>query len=189
MTTTTGTTTKKTAARPELKAIETMETAVAASKENLDNIVKMSTEATQKGLEQVMQAAQDQVAKGSTTFFKSYDDMTAQSKETFDAFAQSSQILAKGAEDAGKAVVALAQAQIEATVATIKSSLSAASLRDVVELQTNFVRSSMDKALAETTKLNEMTLKLFGEAFAPIQARMTVAASKFGNVVKFNKAA
>ena len=54
------------------------------------------------------------------------------------------------------------------------------SFKDAVDLQTSLAKSSLEKAVAETSKLTEASLKLAEQAWAPVTARVTLAVEKFG---------
>ena len=98
----------------------------------------------------------------------------------FEALIKSGQIWAAGIQDLGRHWAATAQAQIDETVGAVKALTSVKSLREAVELQTSLARNSVEKAVAESGKLTETSLKLAEQTMAPIAARLTVAAERFG---------
>jgi phasin family protein len=100
-----------------------------------------------------------------------------------EAFVKSSQIWATGLQDLGKTVADSAQAQIEHTVSTFKALAGVKSLREAAELQSTLARTAFEKAVADSGKLTDASLKLAEQALAPITARMTVAAERFGRPV------
>jgi phasin family protein len=74
----------------------------------------------------------------------------------------------------------LGQSQINETVATVKSFAAVKSFQELLDLQAAFARNSLDKAIAETTKLTNASTKLAADALAPISARVTLATETFG---------
>ncbi len=96
-----------------------------------------------------------------------------------EAFVKSSQIWASGLQDLGKTVADSAQAQIEQTVSTFKALASVKSLREAAELQSTLARTAFEKAVADSGKITDASLKLAEQALAPITARMSVAAERF----------
>jgi phasin family protein len=155
------------------------ETTLFASKDSVENFMKAGVDATQKGLEQAVQLAKENVEKASTAFFKGYDEFSVYSKGNVEAVVKASTIYARGLEDLGKTVMAMTQAQLEASVAATKAVLGCTSLRQMVDLQTDLARSHFDKFVADGSKLSEISLKVANETLEPLQARVNVAVEKF----------
>jgi phasin family protein len=162
---------------------ESVEAAVEAGKQNMDAVVKAGTEAASKSYDQVVtktkeQAAQavalttENVTKASEAAFKGYDEFALFGKDTFDAMVRTNGIVAKGFEVLGKEILAYTQVSIEENVAQTKALMGAKDLKEVVDLQNDFARGRLDKAIAESAKLTEMSVKVSNEALAPIQKRV-----------------
>jgi phasin family protein len=131
-----------------------------------------------KGFEDYMGQAKEQVEKAQAQTTKAMADLTAFSKENADAFATASAMYAKGFENVGKAWYALTQETVEASAAVAKALLGAKTLKEAVDLQTDFAKTTFDKYVAESTKLSEMSIKVANEAIQPINARVNVAVEK-----------
>ena len=86
--------------------------------------------------------------------------------------------MTKGMEDLGKTLFAFAQSQAESNVSAAKAMMSAKTLNDVVEIQSDLARSQFDAFVAESTKVSEMSLKVANETVEPIQAQFTVVVEK-----------
>jgi phasin family protein len=114
---------------------------------------------------------------------KTAEDFVTFGQGNLEAFVKAGQIWAAGVQDLSKQVAANAQAQVEQTVATFKALAGVKSLKEAVDLQTSLARASMEKAMAETGKLTDASLKLTEQAMAPLTARMTLAVEKFGRPV------
>ena len=56
---------------------------------------------------------------------------------------------------------------------------SVKSVKEAFELQTSFAKASMEKAMAESGKMTEQSMKLAEQAFAPISARVNAAVETF----------
>jgi phasin family protein len=126
---------------------------------------------------------QTEVKVNMEKMMKTAEEMVSFSQGNLEAFAKSSQIWASGVQDLGKAVAATAQAQMEQTVATMKALAGVKSLKEAIDLQSNLARSSVEKAMAETGRITDASLKLAEQTMAPITARMTLAMEKFGRAV------
>jgi len=108
------------------------------------------------------------------------EELVSFSQANVEAMVKSSQIWAAGVQDIGKTFAATAQAQMDATMATLKAFTSVKSFKDAIELQTTLARNSVQSVVAETGKLTDASMKLAEQTFAPITARVNVAIEKFG---------
>ncbi len=131
------------------------------------SIEKTKTEAT-ANMEKAMKTAEDMVTFG---------------QGNMEAFVKAGQIWAAGVQDLSKQMAATAQAQMDQTVATFKALAGVKSFKEAVDLQSTLARSTVEKAVAETGKLTDASMKLAEQTFAPITARVTLAVEKFGRPV------
>jgi phasin family protein len=131
-----------------------------------------------KGLEQFFGPAKEQVEKAQAQSTKALEDITKFSKENLDAVVSASTVYAKGFETFGKAWYAFSQETVEASAAVAKQLLGVKTLKEAVDLQTDFAKTTFDKFVAEGTKLSEMSIKVANEALEPINARVNVAVEK-----------
>ncbi len=92
-------------------------------------------------------------------------------KEGVDAFAKASEVLTKGAERLGKAYFDFVQASAKASVETTKAMMAAKTVKDFVDMQSDFTRTSFDNFLSESTRLSEMSVKVANEAFDLLEAQ------------------
>jgi len=114
---------------------------------------------------------------------KTAEELVTFGQGNIEAIMKSNQIWMAGLQDMSKAFAATAQAQMEETVSTMKTFAGLRSIKDAMDLQTSFARTSFEKALSESGKLTEHSMKLAEQAMAPITARMTIAVEKFGRAV------
>lgn len=148
------------------------------TKDTFENVAPKSTEFVQKGYDQVLGATREQIEKASASAFKAYEELSKFQKDNYDAYLAASTIFAKGAENVGKAWMSLTQEALENAAQTAKALLGAKTLREAVDLQSDFAKSNFDKLVAEGTKLSELSVKVANEAFAPLNARVNVAVEK-----------
>jgi phasin family protein len=127
-----------------------------------------------------LEKSQTAVTANTEKTIKTAQEMVAFGQGNFEAFVKSGQIWADGVQELSKSFAASAQAQIDETVATLKSFAAVKSFRELLGLQAAFARSSLEKAIAETTKLTNASTKLATDAMAPITARVTLATETFG---------
>ncbi|MEI9983582.1 MAG: phasin family protein [Aliidongia sp.] len=113
-----------------------------------------------------------------TPTFKGYEEIAAFGKANIDAFIQANSVFTKGVEAISKEVIALTQAQLESNAAAAKAIFAAKTLKDMVELNAEFTKSSFDKMVANSTKLGELGTKIATDTFAPLSARVTSVVEK-----------
>ena len=137
------------------KATESIEAVMAAGKETIENAVKAGTEA-----------------------FKGYEDVVSYGKANVDAVMKSNAIFLKGVQDINKVLFGLAQESIEDSVAVSKKMLACKTVQDVVEIQTAVASSNYAKALKDSGKITDMSVKLAEEAGQPIAKRVNETVEK-----------
>lgn len=108
------------------------------------------------------------------------EDLMAFSQANIDAFMKSGQIWAAGVQDLGKHIASSAQAQLDHTMSTWKAMAGVKSVKEALEMQAGLARATFETAVSGTGKLTDASMKLSEEAIAPITARLSVAAEKFG---------
>ena len=165
-------TTKKTKAATS--SAKQFEDAVKVGNKSVEKAIKASTE----GYEQTLNVTKEQVEKASESFFKSYKEMSAMNKEGVDAFVKAGGVLTKGAERLGKAYFDFVQASAEASVETTRAMMALKTVKDFVDMQSDFARTSFDNFLSESTCLSEMSVKVANEAFDPLEAQFDTGFEK-----------
>lgn len=166
----------KTAAKTVTKAVE--ET-VENTKATVETAVKAGQDAVAKNIEQGLSAGREQFEKASSQLFTFWSDAAEYGKGNVDAYFAAGTAFAKGLEDLGRTVFDVGQSTFEETVGTTKAMVTAKSLNEVVDLQSNYARKTFDGLVAESTKLSEMTVKVANEAMAPLNARVNATVDSF----------
>lgn len=178
-------TTKKSAstkAAPAAKVTEQVEAAVTASKETVEAAVKAGTDVAAKSYEKAVAMTQEQVdaaVKAGTEVFQNYEDIVTFNKDNVDAVMQSGSLLVKGVQDINKVMFGLAQASMEDSVAATKALFGCTSFAEAIKVQSDFAKSSYDKAVTESRKLTDLSAKVAETAAGPLGARVEVALEKF----------
>lgn len=114
---------------------------------------------------------------------KTAEELVSFGQGNLEAMVKSGQIWAAGVQDLSKQMAASAQAQVDQTMATLKALAAVKSLKEAIELQSSLARASVEKAVAETGKLTDASLKLAEQTWAPITARVSLVAERFGRTV------
>lgn len=158
--------------------LKPMEDAVTVGKQHIDSVVQASNEAMTKQYEQMVSMAKEQAEKTSEAMFKSYDEATTMNKANVDAVVQASSIAAKGVENLNREMMGFAQQRIEANVDLAKRMMSAKTLREFFDAQTDFARQNFDTFVAESAKMTELAVKVSNEAMEPIQSQTNKTVEK-----------
>ena len=124
--------------------------------------------------------AQATVRDGVQTAMRTVEDMVSFAQGNMEALTRSSQILVTGVQDLGQTVAATARASMDETVGAMKAMAAVKSFKDALDLQAGLFRSMLERAVSQTSQLTDSSLKLSEQAFAPIGARLSLAAQKFG---------
>jgi len=160
-------------------------------------INEAAAQAASKGLEQTVAGLKDGMAQATAGFettqakvkegiekaMKTTEELFAFGQGNLDAFMKSSQIWAAGMQDLSKQAAATTQANFDEAVSVFKTMSTVKSPKDAMDLQADLGRKSLEKAVAETGRLTDASLKLAEQAMAPITARVTLASEKFAKAV------
>lgn len=151
----------------------------------VEDMASKGIDATVSGLKDGMKKAaagfettQAQVKEGMEKAMKTAEEFVSFGQGNVEAFVKSGQIWVAGMQDLSKHLAATAQANFDETMSAFKAMSSAKSIKDAIDLQTNFARATMEKTMAETGRLTDASFKLTEQALAPITARMTAAVEK-----------
>lgn len=113
------------------------------------------------------------------TTTQSFDQIVSFGKENVDAFVKSSSLAVKGIEELTKAYTALANQQIEQTVAATKALTAIKSPTEFQTVYSTLAKTSLESLVAEGKKLQELTSTVVTNSAAPINARIQAVAGSF----------
>jgi phasin family protein len=125
-----------------------------------------------------MEKNMEQMTKGAESIFKAAEEAADFGRGNVEAFTKAAQTWASGSQDLARQYMALAQGLTDHALEGAKALAGVKSVNEAAELQAKFAKAAMEKMVAEGTKLQEASLKLAESAFAPVNARMTVAMEK-----------
>ncbi|QKR99542.1 hypothetical protein F9288_07710 [Sphingomonas sp. CL5.1] len=146
----------------------------AAKEPKMADTFKNVTEKTQAYFADANERAKGALEKG----VKVFEDANAFHKGNIEALVESSKIAAKGAEKFGQDAAAYAKSSYEKANEAFKAMSAVKSPTELFKLQSDYVRSSFDAFVAETSRSTEAALKLAGEIAQPLSNRFALAAEK-----------
>ena len=160
-------------------AANVMEETLAATRTTVETAVKAGQDVVQKNLETAFAMTKEQFEKAGGTMFKGFDDVADFGKDNIDAVVTAGNIATKGWQDLGAAWFAFAKGTVDNNVATMQAMMAVKSPRELVDIQSNYAKSTFDSLVAESSKLSEMGVKVTNDAMAPISARVNATVEKF----------
>ncbi len=104
-----------------------------------------------------------------------FGEMNVFSKTTVDAMVDSMTRAGQGMERINAQVMNYSKAQFEEGVAAARRMAGAKSVQEVIEVQSDYAKSSMDFYLGEMNKLTEACADTMKDAFKPLNERMSAA--------------
>lgn len=106
---------------------------------------------------------------------KSAEQFISFGQGNVEAMVKSSQIVANGWQELSQQIAANAQAAMDESLSTFRAISGVRSIKEAFEMQANFARSSVEKAMSQTGQITEASFKLAGQAYAPLAGRLNVA--------------
>jgi phasin family protein len=136
--------------------------------------LKNAAEKTQAYFAEANDRAKAAMEKGA----KAFEEVNEFGKGNIEALVESGKIAAKGFESLGQEAAEYSRKSFETATAALKSLSSVKTPADFFKLHSDYVRSSFDSLVAQTSKSTEAVLKLAGEVAQPISNRVAVAVEK-----------
>ena len=170
---------KKTAAKP-------VGAAMAAGKENLETVVKANAEAASQGVEKAVAMSQEHVAaaiQAGAEAFRGYEDVVSYGKDSVDAVMKSNALFVKGFKDINQALFGLAQASLDDSAAATKKILGCKTVTDVIDVQTEMARAGYARAIEDSRRITDMSVKLAEEAAQPLTKQVSATVEKFSKPI------
>lgn len=152
----------------------------------------MTTKASQTPRKQTMESAKtvEQATEASSQAMKqqmertvtAFRDMGAFGKENFDAMVCSTTACTKGVETISARAAAFSKQALENHVSAAKSLMTARSMQELIERQTEYARSSFDTYVAELNQMSDVMVGVAREALQPFSERVAA----LGQMVQVN---
>lgn len=161
---------------PIKKAVETAVSATPKVAPTVEkDVTKMATQfETPKMFTDVSDRAKAMFSKSQSAVA----DMGEFGKGNVEAMVESGKIAAKGFETMGQDAADYTRRSFESMTAAMKNMASVKSPTELFQLQSEYVRSAFDQAVAQTSKNTEAMIKLASDAAQPLSNRFAVAVEK-----------
>jgi phasin family protein len=113
---------------------------------------------------------------------KAAEELAEIAKANVEALTEAGRIAVSGARTIGQDALASGRQGIEQASAAVKTLAEAKSPTEFFQLQSELVRASFDRAVAEGSKLTEQFVKLAGEAVQPLSTRASLNAERINEL-------
>ncbi len=113
----------------------------------------------------------DSFKEGYAKFAEGVSSVADFHKSSIEALMASAGAFAKGVEKLTSENTAFAKASFEETVANAKAASSSKSVQEAIDLNSDFVRKSVEKNLAQVTKVADICVETAKDSFEPLTVR------------------
>jgi phasin family protein len=132
-------------------------------------------DAAQETFETVTTASNEAIKEGFEKSLSAINDFSAFQKDTVDAVISSATSTSKSIEELNAATLAFAKKSMEDGVAAAKTMAGAKSVQELIEIQADYTKSSLDAYLSEVNKASDLVSAMMKDSFKPINDRMVAA--------------
>lgn len=115
--------------------------------------------------------------------FKGYEDAVNYGKDSVDAVMKSNALFVKGFQDINKALFGFAQASLDDSAAATEKFLGCKTFADVIDAQTELARIGCAKAIVDSRRIADMSVKLAEEAAQPLNRQVSATVEKFSKPI------
>jgi len=128
-----------------------------------------------------MVANMDQLTMNMT---KAYEDMNQMSQDNMNAMMQSARIFSDGWQEIMNNVNKLMTDMVENNVNNSKAMLTAKSLTDAVNMQTNLLKDTSTNMMNSVSQLSEISARIAQDSMNPVAEQMNAAMAKMAQASK-----
>lgn len=164
-------TAKTTASKAKAKAQPKTRIKAQAPRQGVTQMTNTQAKTVKNTIDTVTAAGNEAFKEGFEKTLKTVNDVNAFTKENADAVIASATAAGKGVETINANVVAFAKKSMEDTVAATKALSTAKSVQEMIEVQSDFVKSSMDAYLAEINRTTDLYANAFKASLKPLNDR------------------
>lgn len=146
--------------------------------QHLEALAMTSQSAARQHIEAGMELTAGNMEKVATHMMKNMTDMTSWNKDMFESYVTYCTTMTKGYEEISKTIMTSCQSMSQQYMQCCKDMLTAKTMKEAMDTQSEFVRSQMDTMMAEGTKISELCVKVASEASEPMQSQWSSMISK-----------
>ncbi len=137
-----------------------------------------------KTMETKMQNAAEQIEKANREIASRVEEAASFNSNNLDAAVQAVSVVAEGIKDVNQTVCNSIQQALQTAMSTGKAMMGVKSLRDLMEIQSEYIKATFDTLMADSTKISEIAVRCSSQAAEPINARVTEVVEKVSKSAK-----
>jgi phasin family protein len=96
---------------------------------------------------------------------------------------RSNAVFVKGVQDINKILFGFAQASLDDSVAATKKILGCKNVTEVIDAQAELAQAGYAKAIEDSRRINDMSVKLAEEAAQPLTKQVSATVEKFSKPI------
>lgn len=132
-----------------------------------------STNGAKESVETIVNAGTGAMKDGYDKAVKGYDQLATFSRDTIEALVHCAQMTTKGMEAINTEALAFSRQSMEDGVAAAKSAMTAKTVQEWFEVQSEFTKSAFDAYMGQMTKISDLMANTTREAVEPLNDRFT----------------
>jgi phasin family protein len=134
---------------------------------------------TTEAFESISTAGNKALKDGYEKAAAAFGDISAFSKSNVEAFVASASTAGKGAEKINARMASYAKQALEDGVEVAKKAATVKSVQELIELQSDYAKASLDTYMGEVNKLADLYATSMKDAMKPLNERVTAAVELF----------
>lgn len=166
---------------------ETVEAVTEASKEAVETVVKAGNDAAKKGYDEAMSKGREQVetvVKANIDAIRGLEDVIAVNEAGIEAAIAANTLFTKGMEKITGEWLGFTKATAEMQAAAVRKMFSAKTPSDVVATQADFAKDAFVGGIAESRKLQAMSVEVVETASKPVVDHFWKAGETYAAAVR-----
>ena len=169
------TTSKTTGSPAQNAAAEAVETVANVGRETLETAIRLGAEAATEGYRN----AADYGTRQADMARSAYDKAVSHGRDNVDAMSEASALAFAGAEACLAEIADGARTAVAENLALMQRAFSVSSPRELLDIQIEAGNRSINRMIAQTTKINRIAADSATKASAPLKARLDAAMESF----------
>jgi phasin family protein len=125
-----------------------------------------------------MNNSSEHFEKASQGMIEACEEMSVTCRRSMDAMIESTTALSKGCEEFSRKIGDLMQESMSRTIAASKNMMAAKSPKEFADLHNEFMKESVDRWMAGTGRLSEISARMTQETFEPVTKHANAAINK-----------
>jgi phasin family protein len=170
--------TKQTGASERSAPTPSLQDALKAGQEQVVTAVKTGQDVLAQNVDTATEIARTQIGKSANALLTNSTDATNFTKSQVDAVVAASTNVVEGVESLNRELVNYTQQQLDSHVEMTRKAFGVASVRELVDLQQDFARQSVDGMLNQSAKMTELMMKMANDALQPLQTQASSAMAR-----------